>query len=268
MKKIFTLFLMLCLTASLTGCAQEKNGNDTKGITQKEENGKSGTTDETPGQSDLTPMVMVNGTLYFDTGRESEIDGRCGNMDGEITAAVDSTEIPSLDGQSNFGSGFGYQLGENGTIEVNMNEKWFVFEQRWVDYTFDDSERGVKFSLKYPEGWKLTEEKGWDGDETRDASPSVGVSFLGEEEVFNVFAILFAPYDFEEDTVPFETDEGLKGSVATIRNEGQVYVYYVFGDGETLPQYTGIVNMSEENYEKKKSDIEAVLKTLKIEAVS
>ena len=79
---------------------------------------------------DRIPMVRINGKLYYDTGRESTISGRCGNMDGEITSTVDGTEIPMEDNQSNFGSGFGYQYGTDDTIEIYMNEKWFVFEYR------------------------------------------------------------------------------------------------------------------------------------------
>lgn len=79
---------------------------------------------------DRIPMVRVNGKLYYDTGRESTVSGRCGNMDGEITSTVDGTEIPTEDNQSNFGSGFDYQYGSDDTIEVYMNEKWFVFEYR------------------------------------------------------------------------------------------------------------------------------------------
>lgn len=79
---------------------------------------------------DRIPMVMIDGRLYYDTGRESTIIGRCGNMDGEITSTVDGTEIPTEDNQSNFGSGFGYQYGPENTIEIYMNDKWMVFEYR------------------------------------------------------------------------------------------------------------------------------------------
>ena len=78
-------------------------------------------------------MVMVDGKLYYDTGKESSVDGRCGVMDGEITSTVDGTEIPAEEGQSNFGTGFGYQYGEDDTIEIFMNEKWIVFEHRAGD---------------------------------------------------------------------------------------------------------------------------------------
>ena len=77
---------------------------------------------------DRIPMVMVNGTLYLDTGRESTVMARCGMMDGEITSQVPGNEEPTVDDQSNFGTGYGYQYGAmEGTIEINMNGKWWVF---------------------------------------------------------------------------------------------------------------------------------------------
>ena len=79
-------------------------------------------------QWDLIPMVMVDGKLYLDTGMESSVEVRCGVMDGEITSSVDGTKKPTQDGESNFGTGYGYQYGpQEGTIEIFMNEKWWVF---------------------------------------------------------------------------------------------------------------------------------------------
>lgn len=77
---------------------------------------------------DLIPMVMVNGTLYLDTGHESTIEARCGMMDGEITSQVDGNKQPTVDDQSNFGTGYGYQYGATEeTIELFMNGKWWIF---------------------------------------------------------------------------------------------------------------------------------------------
>lgn len=79
-------------------------------------------------QWDLIPMVMVDGKLYLDTGMESSVEARCGVMDGEITSSVDGTKKPTQDEESNFGTGYGYQYGpQEGTIEIFMNEKWWVF---------------------------------------------------------------------------------------------------------------------------------------------
>ena len=81
-------------------------------------------------EKDKIPMVMVDGKLYYDTGEESTVDGRCGVTDGEITSTVDGSETPTEDNQSNFGTGFEYQYGSEDTIEIFMNEKWIVFEHR------------------------------------------------------------------------------------------------------------------------------------------
>ena len=85
---------------------------------------------ETDVMWDRIPMVRINDKLYYDTGKESTAEGRCGNMDGQITSTVDGSEIPTENNQSNFGSGFGYQYGMDDTIEIYMNDKWFVFEYR------------------------------------------------------------------------------------------------------------------------------------------
>ena len=77
---------------------------------------------------DRIPMVMVNGELYLDTGKESTVMARCGMMDGEITSEVPGNEEPSMDDQSNFGTGYNYQYGAiEGTIEIYMNGKWWIF---------------------------------------------------------------------------------------------------------------------------------------------
>ena len=88
---------------------------------------------EIPG--DRIPMVMVDGLLYYDTGKESTIEARCGMMDGEITSTVDASEIPTKDNQSNFGVGFGYQYGINNSIEIQMEDgTWFVFQREGTEY--------------------------------------------------------------------------------------------------------------------------------------
>ncbi len=80
--------------------------------------------------ADLIPMVKIKGELYLDTGRESDINGRCGVMDGEITSTVEPSEKPIQDDQSNFGSGYEYQFVDDNSIDIYMNEKWIRFEKR------------------------------------------------------------------------------------------------------------------------------------------
>ena len=111
MKKIIAIVFALLIGITFTGCTEKVNVSDNI----KDDR--------------LDHMVMINGILYSDTGNESDITERkCGTPDGEITSTVDSDEKPTQDNQSNFGTGYKYQYGSEGTIELYMNEKWWVFE--------------------------------------------------------------------------------------------------------------------------------------------
>ena len=88
----------------------------------------------------LIPMVMVDGQMYYSTGKESSIEARCGMMDGEITSTVDVSEIPTEDNQSNFGAGYGYQFASEDTIEILMEDgKWYVYEKGSGEGFFDEA---------------------------------------------------------------------------------------------------------------------------------
>jgi beta-lactamase regulating signal transducer with metallopeptidase domain len=82
---------------------------------------------------DIIPMVMINNQYYYDTGKVSSRTNRKTGFDGEITSSVDGSKIPQANNESNFGSGYGYQYGDNGTIEININGTWSVFEYRSGD---------------------------------------------------------------------------------------------------------------------------------------
>lgn len=112
MKKIYALLLVIICVLGLVGCSKTQN-DDTP------------TTEE---KWDLIPMVMVDGELYLDTGHNNTDIRKCETPDGEITSEVDGSEKPTVDNQSNFGTGYGYQYGATeGTIEIYMNDKWRIF---------------------------------------------------------------------------------------------------------------------------------------------
>lgn len=75
-------------------------------------------------------IVKIDGKLYYDTGKESNIDARCGVMDGKIISNVSNGEIPTEDGQSNFEGQYDYQYGTNDTIEIKIDNKWYVFQEK------------------------------------------------------------------------------------------------------------------------------------------
>jgi len=72
-------------------------------------------------------MVMIQGRIYVDAG-ESDINGRCGTMDGSIDSSVESGRYPEKDNQSNFGSGYGYQYVGEDSIDVDIDGQWIRFE--------------------------------------------------------------------------------------------------------------------------------------------
>lgn len=72
-------------------------------------------------------LVMIDGQLYCATGQDSDVDGRCGMMDGSIDSSVERGEIPGQNDQSNFGAPYGYQYGADGQIEVDLEDRWQVF---------------------------------------------------------------------------------------------------------------------------------------------
>ena len=76
----------------------------------------------------MVPMVMVNGMLYHDTGRE-RLESVVGEVcTGEITSMVDASKEPSEDNQSNLGIGYKYRYREKEkTVDVYIGDKWWIF---------------------------------------------------------------------------------------------------------------------------------------------
>lgn len=120
MKKISFLFCIIMTLSLFVGC--NKIGNNT------EKNNKRNY--ENFNKKNVEELVMVNGELYYNTKKESTVTTRCGTMDGEIISVVNADEVPKENDQSNFKKGYGYQFGfEDGQIELNIDNKWIVFEK-------------------------------------------------------------------------------------------------------------------------------------------
>lgn len=77
-----------------------------------------------------TRIVKVENRLYYDTGNESNVQFRCGVMDGKITKNVSIKEIPKNNNESNFEGNYDYQFMGPDTIEVLMDGKWIVFQAK------------------------------------------------------------------------------------------------------------------------------------------
>ena len=126
-----TLAMLLALLALLlTGCGntEPKNADAEIGSQSTDDAAALPDTTEQKPVADAPMMVMVDNTLYQSTGEVSTVDGRCGNMDGEITKqTANGTDAPTENDQSNFGTGYGYQFcGDH--VELKIDGKWIVFD--------------------------------------------------------------------------------------------------------------------------------------------
>ncbi len=134
-KKLLSIFFVsTMLLMSACGKQEVSINHETEEVTVESDDTMEGASETEVVESAIPnariPMVMVDGELYYDTGKESTIEARCGMMDGEITSSVDASEKPTENNQSNFGSGYGYQFVSEGTIEIQMEDgKWYVYEK-------------------------------------------------------------------------------------------------------------------------------------------
>lgn len=87
--------------------------------------------------------VMIKSKLYKDT-EEINKNMKCGTMDGKILTSVDAKEMPKKDNESNFGTGYEYQIGTDGSITVEIDDKCYIFKEVKEDKKEEKTEE--KFS--------------------------------------------------------------------------------------------------------------------------
>lgn len=134
MKKLCVLLFSLVIIAAMTGC-------DTISIGMI--GGSDGPTDvivssgkelKYRSEKDPVKVVKVGGFLYYETGEDNDISGRCGTLDGHFTKAAEKYEIPQNENESNFAlknPGYsGYQIGmTEDTIEIPIEDDWEIFKK-------------------------------------------------------------------------------------------------------------------------------------------
>ena len=131
MNRWFALIPAVLAAFSLTACGQVETDGGTVPPAAKTTVQEPGDTPDTA-PAEVPRAVMADGVLYCDAGRESSVTGRCGNLDGEITARCAADALPQKDGECNFTGADGWQRGpEEGTVEVHMDDgTWQVFSAR------------------------------------------------------------------------------------------------------------------------------------------
>lgn len=108
----------LCLLAACGGA--DAPGQDAGAAAQ------SGEAAETTATADYPALVRIGGQLYTDSGATAEdVPGDDAADGGTITAVVDG--VPEQDGQSNFGTGYAYRAGAEGSQYLCIDGGWRVF---------------------------------------------------------------------------------------------------------------------------------------------
>lgn len=75
-------------------------------------------------------LVRLDCAIYYETGQKSEVQERCGVMDGNFSMTADRFELPQGNFESNFDEAAAYQLGTTtDTIEICIDDGWKVFNK-------------------------------------------------------------------------------------------------------------------------------------------
>ena len=131
MKKIILIVLATILALSVACSQADTNGvvnGKKEGIARVGAENKPGVDgDEKKAERNYPPMVKVAGVMYKDTGYENAMV-TCGTADGEIKTTVDGKKMPANDDESNFGKGCGYQIWDEGYLNVQVNDRWVLFK--------------------------------------------------------------------------------------------------------------------------------------------
>jgi hypothetical protein len=136
--------------------------------------------DETSEKWDRRPMIMVDGQIYMDTGKQMAIEIDDSAILGTITSSVDGTEKPAKNGESNFGcEGAQYAFYDGGLVVMLQNE-WVFFAREMkrgdkapvseIDFAGIQAKRLTQHLLDFaeiPRGEDLRAQEysgDWDGD--------------------------------------------------------------------------------------------------------
>jgi hypothetical protein len=75
---------------------------------------------------EFVKMIKVKDQVYISTDTVVNVL-RCGVMDGEIDSTVENGVLPEKNNQSNFGTGYGYQIRSADIVDVYIEGEWIMF---------------------------------------------------------------------------------------------------------------------------------------------
>ena len=109
MKKYISIILAALCIFFIVGCSKNEQG-----------------VPDTP--NTMVPSIIYEGDLYRTTGKEIPVEVDESAIVGEISSIVPLTQLPTKEGEANFGQiGDQFAVTSNGLL-VKMNHEWVVFE--------------------------------------------------------------------------------------------------------------------------------------------
>lgn len=193
---------------------------------------------------DLKPMLMLDGNLYLDTGKEEPM-GASIAIDGEILSTVEQTKKPAENGQSNFGFvGSNYCIDEHGVV-VQINDKWIRFKkdatpaEQTNNTASDKSAQEVIASL--PENLTMLDVGVWPNNEYTNSIPkpesgTVLRGWIDPEKKYCYIQFSDINQVKSEAYIKKLKENGFEEVQMTsekIKNEGYISVGTVLSNGET-----------------------------------
>ena len=121
MKRFFIVSLCCAL---ITGCGAPKT-NDT---TKNEDGTEMVTSFTTENEKFAIRLFKADDCLYYDTGKVSRNEFRCGTLDSGLEKTAEEFELPRNDGEANFECE-GYQNVTGMTKEVPIGGNWQIFRK-------------------------------------------------------------------------------------------------------------------------------------------
>lgn len=162
-------------------------------------------------EQNYPPMVKAAGVVYVDTGFENAM-ATCGTADGEIKTAVDGRKMPVGDDESNFGTGYDYQLWEKGYINVRLNNRWILFK----DLNLKDDGNGIPEWVAHFTAKVINAEE----DSLLVEATDVDEGFYFKKQMTKPVALSIENLDHWKDG--FVSTEGLEGKMVEVYFGGEI----------------------------------------------
>lgn len=129
-KQILVLFLLVVLLLSSVACGKGNKGQEN----EKPSSGKSSASDfgkTVPGIPNvLTPMIVVDNTVYYWTGEELTVSPSEEEYSGYIESIVPENRRPTKNNEANLPCLNAPYIDLDNGVALLYNQKWYIFQSK------------------------------------------------------------------------------------------------------------------------------------------